>query len=53
MQTETHSSFIPRTLKTFLRHLLRFDTEISGIEVSGAGLEDAFLALTGGNTAEN
>lgn len=29
-----------------LRGLLRLDLEISGIEVSGAGLEDAFLALT-------
>jgi hypothetical protein len=29
-----------------LRELLKLDLEISGIEVSGAGLEDAFLALT-------
>ncbi len=29
-----------------LRGLLKLDLEISGIEVSGAGLEDAFLALT-------
>lgn len=31
-----------------LRELLNRDLEVSGIEVSGAGLEDAFLALTQG-----
>jgi ABC-2 type transport system ATP-binding protein len=35
-----------------LRQLLRLDLEVSDIEVSGAGLEDAFLALTK-NDAEN
>jgi ABC-2 type transport system ATP-binding protein len=29
-----------------LRELLNRDPDISGIEVAGAGLEDAFLALT-------
>jgi len=29
-----------------LRELLNQDLDISGIEVAGAGLEDAFLALT-------
>jgi hypothetical protein len=29
-----------------LRELLSRDMEVSGIEVAGAGLEDAFLALT-------
>ncbi len=29
-----------------LRELLSRDLEVSGIEVAGAGLEDAFLALT-------
>jgi ABC-2 type transport system ATP-binding protein len=35
-----------------LRQLLRLDLDVSGLEVSGAGLEDAFLALTK-NGAEN
>jgi ABC-2 type transport system ATP-binding protein len=29
-----------------LRELLNRDLDISGVEVAGAGLEDAFLALT-------
>jgi len=29
-----------------LRRLLQLDLEVSGIEVSSAGLEEAFLALT-------
>jgi len=29
-----------------LRRLLSLDLELSGIEVTSAGLEDAFLALT-------
>jgi ABC-2 type transport system ATP-binding protein len=33
-----------------LRELLSRDLEVSGIEVAGAGLEDAFLALTQGKT---
>jgi len=32
-----------------LRELLMRDLELSGIEVSSAGLEEAFLALTNGN----
>jgi hypothetical protein len=35
----------PRT-ENVLRELLNRDLDISGIEVAGAGLEDAFLALT-------
>jgi hypothetical protein len=29
-----------------LRQLLQLDLEVSGIEVSSAGLDEAFLALT-------
>jgi ABC-2 type transport system ATP-binding protein len=32
-----------------LRELLMRDTRLSGIEVTSAGLEEAFLALTGTN----
>jgi len=32
--------------ESVLRGLLSLDLEISGIEVTSAGLEDAFLALT-------
>jgi ABC-2 type transport system ATP-binding protein len=32
-----------------LRELLMRDTRLSGLEVTSAGLEEAFLALTGGN----
>ena len=32
--------------ETVLRRLLQLDLDVSGIEVSSAGLEDAFLALT-------
>jgi ABC-2 type transport system ATP-binding protein len=35
-----------------LRELLRQDSELSGIEVTGAGLEDAFMALTQDNNSE-
>jgi ABC-2 type transport system ATP-binding protein len=35
-----------------LRELLQQDAELSGIEVIGAGLEDAFLALTQENNSE-
>ena len=40
-----------------LRHLLQLDLELSGIEVTTAGLEEAFLALTrdddaGGRSAQ-
>jgi ABC-2 type transport system ATP-binding protein len=33
-----------------LRTLLPLDPELSGLEISGAGLEEAFLALTRENT---
>jgi ABC-2 type transport system ATP-binding protein len=36
-----------RTPEAVLRHLLQQDTALSGLEVRGAALEDAFLALTG------
>ncbi len=36
-----------------LRELLMMDSTISGIEVTSAGLEDAFLALTRDNNKEN
>jgi len=35
-----------------LRELLQQDSELSGIEITGAGLEDAFLALTQDNNSE-
>jgi ABC-2 type transport system ATP-binding protein len=34
-----------------LRRLLELDEDLSGLEVSGTGLEEAFLALTGGSQA--
>jgi ABC-2 type transport system ATP-binding protein len=34
------------SVEDVLRRLLNLDPEVSGIEVTGAGLEDAFLALT-------
>jgi len=30
------------------RELLRRDPQLAGLEITGAGLEEAFLALTGG-----
>jgi ABC-2 type transport system ATP-binding protein len=35
-----------------LRELLEQDSELSGIEITGAGLEDAFMALTQNNKSE-
>lgn len=36
-----------------LRNLFALDLEVSGLEVTGAGLEEAFLALTADKTADN
>jgi ABC-2 type transport system ATP-binding protein len=36
-----------------VRHLLTEDPSLHGLELSAAPLEDAFLALTGGNAARN
>ena len=35
-----------------LREFLQQDSQLSGIEVTSAGLEDAFLALTQDNNSE-
>jgi ABC-2 type transport system ATP-binding protein len=39
--------------ESVLRRLLTLDQEISGIEVTSAGLEEAFLALTRAGGGEN
>jgi ABC-2 type transport system ATP-binding protein len=39
--------------ESVLRQLLALDQEISGIEVTSAGLEEAFLALTRNSSGDN
>ena len=40
--------FLTGDAETLVRALLARDSSLAGLEVTGAGLEDAFIALTGG-----
>ena len=42
-----------REAETVVRELLLRDANLSGLEVTSAGLEEAFLALTQDNTASD